>query len=49
MPLTDELKKFEVYKHLRRVRADKRLKGKREVKVRKAAEAADGLGGGGRR
>jgi hypothetical protein len=27
-PITEELKKFEVYKHLRRVRGDQRNKGK---------------------
>jgi len=40
-PITEELKKFEVYRHLRRIRADVRLKGTRD---KKAAEAAkDGL------
>uniref|UniRef100_A0AC35TLU0 60S ribosomal protein L13 n=1 Tax=Rhabditophanes sp. KR3021 TaxID=114890 RepID=A0AC35TLU0_9BILA len=42
--VTEELKKFEVFKHLRRVRADARYKGKREKKAAEAAE--DGLGGG---
>jgi large subunit ribosomal protein L13e len=42
-PVTEELKKFEVYRHLRRIRADQRLKGKREKKANEAAE--DGLGG----
>ena len=44
-PVTEELKKFEVYRHLRRVRADKRMKGKREKKANEAAEAEAGLGG----
>ena len=41
-PVTDELKKFSVYCHLRRVRADTRLKGKRDKKATEAAE--EGLG-----
>lgn len=45
--VTDDEKKFEVYKYLRRVRADKRLKGAREKKAREAAE--DGGIGAGRR
>ncbi|MFH4975108.1 hypothetical protein AB6A40_001817 [Gnathostoma spinigerum] len=36
--ITEEDRKFEVYRHLRRVRADARLKGKREKKAREAAE-----------
>ena len=41
-PISDELAKFPVYCHLRRVRADKRLKGKRDKKAKEAAD--DGLG-----
>jgi hypothetical protein len=41
-PVTDEMKKLSVYCHLRRVRADKRLKGKRDKKAKEAAE--EGLG-----
>lgn len=41
--ITEQLKDFEVYKHLRRVRADKRFKGKREKKATESAE--DGIGG----
>ena len=41
-PITDEMKKFSVYCHLRRVRADKRFKGKRDKKAKEAAE--EGLG-----
>uniref|UniRef100_A0A915DNT1 Large ribosomal subunit protein eL13 n=1 Tax=Ditylenchus dipsaci TaxID=166011 RepID=A0A915DNT1_9BILA len=44
LPLTDELKNFPVYCHLRRVRADKRCRGKREKKAREAAD--EGLGAG---
>uniref|UniRef100_A0AC34QLV9 60S ribosomal protein L13 n=1 Tax=Panagrolaimus sp. JU765 TaxID=591449 RepID=A0AC34QLV9_9BILA len=43
MVLTDALKKFEVYRHLRRLRADKRNAGKREKKA-KAAGDDGGLG-----
>ncbi|KAI1731507.1 ribosomal protein l13e domain-containing protein [Ditylenchus destructor] len=42
--VTEELKKASVYCHLRRVRADQRLKGKRDKKAREAAE--EGVGGG---
>ena len=45
-PITDEMKNFEVYCHLRRVRADARLKGKRDKKAKEAAD--EGLGKGGR-
>lgn len=45
--ITKQLKSFEVYKHLRRVRADKRNKGKREKKAMDAAD--DGIGGSSRR
>ncbi|KAF7636594.1 60S ribosomal protein L13 [Meloidogyne graminicola] len=45
-PLTDELKNFKVYCHLRRVRADASLKGKRDKKAKEAAD--EGLGKGGR-
>ena len=38
----DDLKKTDVYCHLRRVRADKRLKGRREKKARETAE--EGIG-----
>lgn len=40
--VTDELKNFEVYRHLRRIRADTRLVGKREKKAKEATE--EGLG-----
>lgn len=40
--VTDELKDFEVYRHLRRIRADVRLVGKREKKAKEATE--EGLG-----
>jgi len=40
--ITDELKKFPIYSHLRRVRTDKRLCGQREKKAREAAEEAGG-------
>uniref|UniRef100_A0A0N5AHU7 Large ribosomal subunit protein eL13 n=1 Tax=Syphacia muris TaxID=451379 RepID=A0A0N5AHU7_9BILA len=43
-PITEDEKKFEVYRHLRRVRADKRLKGARDKKAHEVAE--EGLGGG---
>lgn len=46
IPVPDS-SKFSVYKHLRRVRADKREKGKREKKAQEAAD--EGLGGGARR
>jgi hypothetical protein len=42
--VTDELKKFDAYRHLRRIRADARLVGKREKKAKEATE--EGLGGG---
>ena len=42
--VTEEEKKFGVYCHLRRMRADKRLRGVREKKAQAAAE--EGLGGG---
>lgn len=42
--ITDEEKKFKVFCHLRRVRADKRMKGARDKKAREAAE--EGIGGG---
>uniref|UniRef100_A0A7E5A168 60S ribosomal protein L13 n=1 Tax=Panagrellus redivivus TaxID=6233 RepID=A0A7E5A168_PANRE len=41
-PVTEALKKFEVYKYLRRVRADKKYKGKREEKAKAAAD--EGVG-----
>lgn len=41
-PVTDELKKFSVYKHLRNVRGQLRNKGKREKAAKLAAE--EGLG-----
>ena len=44
IPITDELKNFEVYKHLRRIKADARLVGKREKKAKEATE--EGIGGG---
>lgn len=44
LPLTEDLKSFPVYCHLRRIRADKRLRGKREKKAREAAD--EGLGAG---
>lgn len=40
--ITSNMKKFDVYCHLRRVRIDKRLKGKREKKAQDAA--LDGIG-----
>jgi len=40
--ITDEMKKFEAYRTLRRARADKRLKGYREKKAREADEQAVG-------
>ncbi|VDP15170.1 unnamed protein product [Onchocerca flexuosa] len=42
--VTEEEKKFKVYCHLRRLRADKRLKGTRDKKAREVAE--EGIGGG---
>lgn len=42
--VTEEEKKFKVYCHLRRLRADKRLKGIRDKKAREVAE--EGIGGG---
>jgi len=42
--VTEELKKFDVYNHLRRIRADARLVGKREKKAKEASE--EGLGKG---
>jgi len=45
--VTEELKKFPVYCHLRRLRADKRMKGTREKKAREAAD--EGVGGGAKR
>jgi len=42
--ITEELKKFEVYKHLRRLRGEQRNKGKREKAAKAAAD--DGIGGG---
>lgn len=41
--ITEEEKNFDVYCYLRRIRADKRLKGARDKKAREAAE--EGLGG----
>lgn len=43
-PVTEALQKFEVFRHLRRVRVDKKLKGKRDNKAKAAAE--EGIGGG---
>ncbi|KAI6182480.1 60S ribosomal protein L13 [Aphelenchoides bicaudatus] len=37
-PIVEELKKFEVYKHLRRVRGDQRNKGKREKAAKATAD-----------
>nr|CAD2164361.1 unnamed protein product [Meloidogyne enterolobii] len=45
-PITEEMKNFKVYCHLRRVRADARMKGKRDKKAKEAAD--EGLGKGGR-
>ncbi|EJW79930.1 60S ribosomal protein L13, partial [Wuchereria bancrofti] len=42
--ITEEEKQFKVYCHLRRLRADKRLKGARDKKAREVAE--EGVGGG---
>lgn len=42
--VTEEEKNFKVYCHLRRLRADKRLKGTRDKKAREVAE--EGIGGG---
>lgn len=42
--ITEEEKKFKVYCHLRRLRADKRLKGARDKKAREATE--EGVVGG---
>uniref|UniRef100_A0A0R3S436 60S ribosomal protein L13 n=1 Tax=Elaeophora elaphi TaxID=1147741 RepID=A0A0R3S436_9BILA len=42
--ITEEEKKFKVCCHLRRLRADKRLKGVRDKKAREIAE--EGIGGG---
>lgn len=36
--ITEAEKKIEIYRHLRRVRADKRHRGMREKKAREAAE-----------
>ena len=44
LAVTDELKNFEVYRHLRRIKADARLVGKREKKAKEAAD--EGIGGG---
>lgn len=41
-PVTEELKKFEAYKYLRRIRGEQRNKGKREKAAKAAAE--EGLG-----
>uniref|UniRef100_A0AC34FFV3 60S ribosomal protein L13 n=1 Tax=Panagrolaimus sp. ES5 TaxID=591445 RepID=A0AC34FFV3_9BILA len=43
-PITEALQKFEVFRHLRRLRADKKYKGKRDNKAKLAAE--EGIGGG---
>jgi large subunit ribosomal protein L13e len=43
MPISEALQKFEVFRHLRRLRADKKHKGKRDVKAKAAAE--EGIGG----
>ncbi|KAL3075704.1 hypothetical protein niasHS_012534 [Heterodera schachtii] len=43
-PITEAMNKFSAYCHQRRVRADKRLKGKREKKAKEAAD--EGLGKG---
>ncbi|KAL7071230.1 hypothetical protein ACQ4LE_009050 [Meloidogyne hapla] len=45
-PITEEMKNFKVYCHLRRVRTDARMKGKRDKKAKEAAD--EGLGKGGR-
>ncbi|CAD5206527.1 unnamed protein product [Bursaphelenchus okinawaensis] len=41
-PITEELRKFQVYRHLRNVRGEQRNRGKREKAAKLAAE--DGLG-----
>lgn len=46
MAVTDALRKFEVYRHIRRLRADKKYAGIREKKAKQAAD--DGLGASGR-
>jgi large subunit ribosomal protein L13e len=47
--VSEELKKFSVYAHLRRVRSDVRLRGKREKKALEAAEEGAGGVGSGKR
>lgn len=42
--ITEELKKFEIYKHLRHIRGEQRNKGKREKAAKAAAD--EGLGAG---
>jgi len=42
LPVTDELKKFPTYSHMRRVRIDKRLCGLREKKAKESAEETGG-------
>jgi hypothetical protein len=37
-PVAEELKKFEAYKYLRRIRGEQRNKGKREKAAKEAAE-----------
>jgi large subunit ribosomal protein L13e len=36
--VTEEERKMDLYRHVRRVRADKRMKGKREKKAKDAAD-----------
>lgn len=43
--ITDGERKFEVFRYLRRVRADKRLKGAREKKAREIVEENVTVGG----